>query len=113
MSTFPLIPDYVIEEELEFKTRIIDFESGKEQRQAQWASGKKRFVLKFKNRDKTDYETLKTFFSDMLGQYGSFDFTNPLDGLTYTCRFESDVFRGVKDTPAQIMSFECTLVEVW
>ncbi len=113
MADFPLTPDYVITEGVGYKTNIVEFESGKEQRRAQWTSAKRKFHLEFKNRPEADFQTLKTFFDSVMGQYGTFNFTNPIDGNIYVCRFASDTLEATKDTPAAIRSFSCDLIEVW
>ena len=112
MASFPLTPDYTFTEGIDFKTKIVTFESGTEQRHAKWASGKRRFTCDFTNRSNTDWTTFKNFYIARKGAYDSFTFTNPNDSTAYTVRFASDSVDFSKDTPAAVKSWSCVLVEV-
>jgi|ERR1017187_4102062 hypothetical protein len=51
------------------------------------------FTLTFPHIPTTDVKTLEDFFNSMAGRYGTFAFTDILDGTTHTyCRFDQDAF---------------------
>lgn len=93
MATFPLVPDRIINVTEEFKTKIVTFENGVEQRSPQYNTSKPTFKLVFRFLTTTRLNTLKDFFKARKGSYEAFYFVNHVDGLTYTCRFKADTFK--------------------
>jgi len=111
METFPLVPDFVFKQKTDFNTVVSEFENGTEQRRAKWSSDLKTFECEFDNRPKSDFTTLQAFFEARQGKYEAFEFTNPLDDVTYTVRFDTDTLQ-VDHKTALIYSFGCKLKEV-
>ena len=106
-----LAPDYVFEEEIEYKTLVSQFENGAEQRRQVWAAPRRRFKLVYKNRTTTEFGTMKTLFDTSAGSYGTFLWTNPNDSTQRTVRFEGDKL-APKLKAYGVMDFEVTLLEV-
>jgi phage-related protein len=93
MSDLALNPDYVYDEEIQYKTLISQFENGYEQRRGKWANPLRKFTLVYNNRTTTEIGTLKTLFTTKLGALTSFTWTNPNDSVEYTVRFDADSFK--------------------
>lgn len=90
-GAFPTTPQILqpFEELVNFRT-IIAGGSSKEQRSAAWSGSKRLFRLTYGALTKTDADTLWDFYDQKKGTYGTFSFTNPLDGVVYTVRFKND-----------------------
>ncbi len=93
MSDLSSAPDYVYDEEIQFKTLISQFENGYEQRRAKWANPLRKFTLVYNNRTSSELSTLRTLFTTKLGAATSFTWTNPNDSTEYTVRFDADSFK--------------------
>lgn len=89
-DTYPLIPDKIATSAPEFKTTIVDFESGNEQRLANWANPKTTFRLIHKFLTQERLSELLEFFKYKKGSWKKFYFINHHDGQTYTVRFKAD-----------------------
>ena len=111
MADYTFTPDFVLEEEIEYKTLITEFESGVEQRRKKWGSPRRSWRLQYKNRTKAEMEDVKNFFISKSGAYGSFTWENPNDSTEYTVRFVEDSFRFTLKA-YQIYDFEVRLIEV-
>ena len=110
-SDLSLQPDYVYEEDIQYKTLVSSFENGYEQRRQKWSSPLHRFLLTYKNRSLVDMRTIKTLFTTKAGMAGSFTWTNPNDSTEYTVRFEADSLK-IMNKAYGIYDFEFNLVEV-
>jgi len=111
MADFPLVPDFVFDETPQFRTLVSTMESGYEQRRSKWSSDLRRFRLSFKDRPKTDFETMRDFFIARLGKFDSFTFLNPNNNTEYTVCFADDDFKFQNTAPTKY-DFSCTLAEV-
>ena len=111
MSDYTYTPDFVLEEEIEYKTLTTEFESGVEQRRKKWSSSRRSWRLQYKNRTKTEMENVKNFFVNKSGAYSSFTWENPNDSTEYTVRFVDDSFKFTLKA-YQIYDFEVRLIEV-
>ncbi|MCP4158602.1 MAG: DUF2460 domain-containing protein [Deltaproteobacteria bacterium] len=91
-DTYPLVPNRITNVGIEYKTNIIEYEQGHEQRSSRWESGKKTFKLSHKmlEKDGGSYDTLLNFFNEKKGMFQKFYFVNHIDGITYEVRFNSD-----------------------
>ena len=92
-SDLVLMPDYVYDEEIKYKTLVTEFENGYEQRRTKWNAPLRKFTLSYINRTSTELGTLKTLFTTKLGMATSFTWTNPNDSVEYTVRFQEDSFK--------------------
>ena len=109
MSDFTFKPDYAIEETVQFKTMVSEFENGTEQRRRKWANPLRRWSLKFRNRNTSDLNAIKNFFTSKFGAANQFTWTNPNDSVEYVVRFVEDSFKftlkayGVYDVEFDLM----------
>jgi len=78
-----------ITESIQFRTLITLFESGREQRRSK-GTPRRRWTLRFR-KDQVDADAIWSFYVDRRGAYEAFLWTNPIDGRTYTVRFEQDI----------------------
>src|SRR5690606_9280028 len=108
MFTWPCDPSK-IDEELESSTLISQFQFGPEQRR-QKGPPRRRWRLRFR-KDQVDADAIWSFYVDRRGAYEAFLWTNPIDGRTYTVRFEQDI---LSRTVMWKVLFECglSLIEV-
>ena len=110
MSDFTYTPDYVFEEEVNWKTQVSEFENGTEQRRRKWANSRRKFTLQYKKRSSTDLNNIKTFFNNKYGRFSSFTWTNPNDNVEYTVRFVEDSFKFSTESPSRY-DFEFQFIE--
>lgn len=87
MATLSLTPDYVYEEETDFRVSISRFENDVEQRRLKHATALRGFLLRYVNRSLVDMNIMRDFYIARQGQFGSFTWNNPLDSTSYTVRF--------------------------
>ncbi|MBI5872995.1 MAG: DUF2460 domain-containing protein [Candidatus Omnitrophica bacterium] len=106
-----LKPDFTFSTTPEFKTLITKFENGIEQRRPKWTGQLKSFKLVYENRPTLDLSTIQTLFTNKLGSYSAFTWTNPETSATHTVRFKNDSLTYVLKAPG-IYDFEFELVEV-
>ena len=111
MSDFNYTPDFVIDETIQHKTLISEFETGVEQRQRKWENPLRRWSLRFRHRTLSEMNNIKNFFTGKYGAYSSFTWTNPNDSVEYTVRFSEDSFKFALKS-YQIYDFEFDFVEV-
>ena len=111
MSDFNFKPDFVIEETVEYKTLISEFESGVEQRRRKWENPIRKWTLRFRTRTLSEMNAVKDFFISRYGAFGSFTWTNPNDSVEYSVRFVDDSFKFDMKS-YQLYDFELNLREV-
>ncbi len=82
-----------------------EFSSGYVQSRPKWTRSRKKFTLNWSSgMSAIEKETLETFFKNNIGN--SFDWTNPLDDVTYTVLFSDD---NIKFNFAAKGAFTCTI----
>lgn len=111
MSDFNYNPDFVVDETVQYKTLISEFENGVEQRRRKWANPLRKWTLRFQQRTKTEMENIRDFFMGKYGALTSFTWTNPNDSVEYTVRFVEDSFK-FSLKAYQIYDFEFDFIEV-
>lgn len=115
MALFSVDPTYVFNEATSFKTDILVFEDGSEQRMAR-GSPKRVFTLRFLDITETTRDTIHAFHQARLGSSGSFTWVNPLDSTTYTVHFLSDSLDeqniGYNETDGDRFNIEFQLMEI-
>lgn len=89
-NDFILAPDYVFEENPQYKTLISQFENGAEQRRAKRSSAITEYKLVYKTRRQADLNTVTALFNSKKGALTSFTWTHPISGSTLTVRFKED-----------------------
>jgi len=89
-DTYPLQPNRITTVDVGFQTTIVAFESGYEQRSADWGKPKRTFKLTHKYLNETELGILVDFFIEKKGQFQKFYLVNHIDGKTYEVRFKSD-----------------------
>lgn len=93
-DTYPLVPNRILGGDPEFKTTVIDFGKGHDQRCEEWPESKETFRLvhhALKVGDTLD--TLVNFFKEKKGRLIKFYFANHIDGVTYEVNFKEDRLR--------------------
>lgn len=70
--------------------RVEIFENGAEQRRDIWGRSRKRFRIEFAPRVKSEVDDLRSFYEAKSGPGQAFNFTNPLDNVARTVRFEEN-----------------------
>lgn len=110
-SDFTYTPDFAVEEQIEHKTIISEFESGVEQRRQKWSAPLRTFKLIFKNRTSTEYNDVKIFFNNKKGALTSFTWTNPIDNTEYMVRFKEDSLVA-EEIAYGIFNFEFKFIQV-
>jgi hypothetical protein len=101
-ATFPSLPGLDIAVKRTgpiYSTGVQSGATGKEQRASWWSSPKFSYELTFNFLRQANFSAqtlfdevlaLKTFFDSMAGQFGTFNFLDPVDGVVRTCRFQQD-----------------------
>jgi hypothetical protein len=91
-GTFPSIrhPDYPFGEKYVERKVLSRFESGHELGRVTSTVGKMEFRLKWSALPESEFQTLKTFFKTQ--RTATFDWTHPIDSVTYTVRIPSGDF---------------------
>lgn len=90
MSDFTWVPHYVLTRKVKFVTVISEGEQGKERSRSKRTSGIYGFSLRFNNLTPAQANAMWDFYILKKGRNTSFTWTNPLDSVEYTVRFESD-----------------------
>jgi hypothetical protein len=103
---------YPFVEETKHQIVVQEFENGSEQRRDKWGRTKKRFTITFEPRTKSEATNLKEFFNLRSASQQVFDFTSPLDGVTYSCRFEANTLL-ISRIAFSIYSAQFSIVEVF
>lgn len=110
-NEFLLAPDFVFDENPQYKTLISQFENGVEQRRAKRSSAITEYKLVYKNRSATDLGTVTTLFNSKKGALTSFTWTHPISAATLTVRFKEDSLT-YSHTSCGLYDFEFTLVSI-
>ena len=111
MSDFTYLPDFLIDEAVEYKTLISEFENGAEQRRRKWANPLSKWTLRFNNRTLDEMTAVRDFFKNKAGSLAAFTWTNPNDSVEYTVRFAEDSFKFSRKAYG-IYDFEFDFIEV-
>jgi phage-related protein len=111
MSDFNYTPDFTVDETVQYKTLVSEFENGAEQRRRKWANPLRKWTLRFRHRHLSEMNDIRNFFMGKCGAFGAFTWTNPNDSTEYTVRFAEDSFRFTLKA-YRIYDFELDFVEV-
>jgi len=96
MSEFPRLKtgvavQYPVRMTLGYRTRILRFLGGGEQRFRQRGTGKRRWTIQLDRLDEQEAAEVLAFFEAQQGCAGEFAFTDPDTGIRYpSCSFEED-----------------------
>ena len=96
MSTFPTlktraVAQYPAAKTIEFQNQMLRFLDGQEQRYRDSAGPLRRWTIRLEALDETELASMEEFFRANQGRFGSFDFTDPWDGQTYSnCSIQKD-----------------------
>lgn len=85
-----LKPHAIKRVESEFKTKIIEFENGSEQRMAMWLSSKKTYDFVWTVLNNTELASLRSFFDSHYGQFKKWTLNDTRIGGNKTLRFAED-----------------------
>jgi phage-related protein len=111
MSDFNYTPDFTVDETVQYKTLVSEFENGAEQRRRKWANPLRKWTLRFRHRHLSEMNDIRNFFMDKCGAFEVFTWTNPNDSTEYNVRFVEDSFRFTLKA-YRIYDFELDFVEV-
>lgn len=111
MSDLTLVPDFAIDEDVNFQTIVSQFESGHEQRREKWKTPIRKFHIVYKNRTSVDMGIMRDFFLSKRGKAVAFTWTNPNDSVEYTVRFDTDNMKFTRKA-FDVYDFSCDLIEV-
>ena len=111
MTNWPsiIVPSFPLEVEV-YKPQVrTEFEGGYVQSRPRTTRAVRRWTLTWSSLPEADYQALAAFF--VANQGGSFEWTDPVTGTGYTCRFSDDelVFSAIKPGRRQ---GECRIEEV-
>ena len=89
MSAFPslrtgAVLQYPAHKEVRFATEVLRFMDGSEQRFREYPTPLRRWMIQLDLLDQSELQVLREFFRTLGGEAGSFTFTDPWDGTTYT-----------------------------
>jgi len=96
MSTFPqlktgAVAQYPASRGLRFQNQVLRFLDGAEQRYRDSAGPLHAWEIQLAALDESEIAALEQFVLDTQGAFGSFTFTDPWDGKTYTnCSLATD-----------------------
>lgn len=75
----------------EFRTQVHRFLDGSEQTHRWRANAGRRWVIQAQRLDESELASVETFFAEMQGAAGQFDFEDPLTGdVVGNCSFDTD-----------------------
>ncbi len=111
MSDFSWLPDFLIDEAVEYKTLVSEFENGAEQRRRKWQNPLSKWTRRFNNRTLSEMQAVRNFFKSKFGALMSFTWTNPNDAVEYTVRFVEDSFQFSRKAYG-VYDFEFEFIEV-
>lgn len=77
-----------IDETIETNVLISEFDTGPEQRRVK-GPPRRKWALRFR-KDQVDADAIWSFYVERRGAFEAFLWTNPLDDIEYTVRFERD-----------------------
>jgi hypothetical protein len=78
-------------------------------RRQKWQTSQYRLRFTSAHASSSEAAAVVAFFNAKKGRRTSFTFTNPEDGLTYTCRFDSDSLPRTRSAPG-LWEFEVDLL---
>jgi hypothetical protein len=85
------VMQYPAQRRLEYRTSVLRFVDGGEQRYRESAKELRRWAIRLDLLDDTEVAGVEEFFEAQQGRFASFPFTDPWDGTTYpSCSLESD-----------------------
>lgn len=90
MADLEIKPDFAFQKRTVYDTIITEFENGVEQRRPRRAQSVRKWFLQFRNRPLSEITTIQNIFDACKGRFSTFTWLHPLDGQTYTVRFEDD-----------------------
>jgi hypothetical protein len=96
MATFPLlstgaVTQYPSQKEISFQTTVAHFVDGSEQRFRTSRGNVKRWLLRMSHITAEEMCALEEFFDSARGQFSSFSFVDPWNGIEYPdCSFDTD-----------------------
>jgi uncharacterized protein DUF2460 len=96
MANFPklktsAIAQYPATRAIHFRNQILPFLDGSDQRYRDWPGSLRQWGIRLDILDESEMAALEEFFITTAGSLGSFEFTDPWDGQTYTnCSFGAD-----------------------
>lgn len=96
MVAFTLSFDFVYPEEVSFTTHIVEKEDGTEKRQPRMLNGLHVFELQRFAQSDSDRQDLLDFFEARKARNETFTFTNPVDSVVFTVRFQEDELEFIK-----------------
>jgi hypothetical protein len=88
MATFPILKtgsvmQYPATSTIRYSNQLIQFVDGAEQRYRDFPAPLHEWVIRLDLLDEAELKSLEKFFIDQGGQFGSFEFTDPNDDVTY------------------------------
>jgi len=93
--------------------KVVEFENGSEQRRDLWGGKtKKVFQIQFNVNTKTEITAIHDWFVAKSGPATSFEFTCPIDNVTYNVRFVDNSFEIERRFYGTYFG-SCQLVEVF
>ena len=116
MATFPklktnAVAQYPATRAIQFRTLILRFLDGNEQRYADTSGALHKWVIRLNELDEGELAEVDAFFVTNEGQYGNFTFVDPWDGTPYTnCSFAGDQLDLVSTQPMRSQT-SVTIVE--
>ena len=93
MAEFPRLKtgavcQYPLGRRAEYRTEVVDFAGGEEQRYRQWGASAKSWRILLDQLDDAEMAALDEFFLEQAGTAAVFTFTDPHDALVYdNCEF--------------------------
>ncbi len=96
MASFPKLStgslaQYGSAYELEFRTRVIRYVDGSEQRYADRGAALRRWIIVLSQLTPPESSALTSFFREHRGRESTFSFIDPWTGIDYpACRFDTD-----------------------
>jgi len=96
MADFPrlktgVVMQYPAARQRHFSTHIVQFVDGQEQRYRDSKGPLHRWIIQLEMLDESELASIEEFFSAQQGQYASFTFTDPSDGVVYAdCSLTDD-----------------------
>lgn len=96
MATFPrlktsAVAQYPAKRTIAFRNQTVRFLDGRDQRYRDSGLPVRRWVVALENIDESEAAALEEFFVGQQGAFGSFEFTDPWDGVLYEdCSFAID-----------------------
>ena|SRR5258708_28734638 len=103
MADFPrlktgAIAQYPAEADVSWKTHVVRFLDGSEQRHQQIQNPVSRWIVRVELLDDQEARTLADFYREQSGMLGTFSFEDPNTNVVYpSCSFEVDHFSVIEE----------------